>query len=135
VVASAITKGTFRSRASVCAAGLQALVVVVYRDREDLLRLHLADDVLVEDVADLVRAGQVALRRLRRRVGSDLLADDVVAEVDALVADEYRRARDEFPHLVLALAAERAVQELLAADFFGHGNPRKALRPPTARGS
>jgi hypothetical protein len=40
------------------------------------------------------------------------LADDVVAQVDALVADEDRRTRDQLAHLVLALAAERAVQQL-----------------------
>jgi hypothetical protein len=41
-----------------------------------------------------------------------LLADDVVAELDALVADEHGRARDQLAHLVLALAAEGAVQQL-----------------------
>jgi hypothetical protein len=41
-----------------------------------------------------------------------LLADDVVAELDALVADEHGRAGDQLAHLVLALAAERAVQQL-----------------------
>jgi hypothetical protein len=70
------------------AAGLQALVVVVDRDREDLLGLDLADHVLVEDLADLVRAGQVALRGLRAVSVARLFTDDVVAEVDALVADE-----------------------------------------------
>ena len=44
----------------------------------------------------------------------DLLADDVVAELDALVADEYRGAGDQLADLVLALAAERAVEQLAA---------------------
>jgi hypothetical protein len=43
-----------------------------------------------------------------------LVTDDVVAQVDALVADEHRRAGDQLLHLVLALAAERAVEKLLA---------------------
>ena len=42
-----------------------------------------------------------------------LLADDVHAEFDAFIADEYGRARDKLAHLVLALAAERAVQGVL----------------------
>ena len=45
----------------VLAAGLQPLVVVVDGDREDLLRRVLADHVLVEDLADLVRRRQLVL--------------------------------------------------------------------------
>src|SRR6266700_538459 len=41
-----------------------------------------------------------------------LLADDVHAQLDALVADEHRRAGDELAHFVLALAAERAIERL-----------------------
>ena len=40
--------------------GLDALVVVVDRDREDLLGALLADDVLVEDGLDLGRLGHGA---------------------------------------------------------------------------
>ena len=135
-----MTNGTFSSRASVCASSvlpepvgpisrmldlasstssflrqvLEPLVVVVDRDREDLLRLVLADHVLVEDAADLVRRRQVGLGALAALVGGGLLADDVVAQLDALVADEHRRAGDQLPHLVLALAAEGAVEQLLA---------------------
>jgi hypothetical protein len=43
-----------------------------------------------------VRARQVALGGLGAGVGRGLLADDVVAEVDALVADEYRRPAMSF---------------------------------------
>jgi hypothetical protein len=76
-----------------------------------LLGPLLADHVLVENGVDLSRHGELVLAT----VGAALLhflADDVVAQVDALVADEYRRAGDQLAHLVLALAAERAVQEL-----------------------
>src|SRR6516162_90334 len=59
--------------------------------------------------------------------GLVLLADDVRAQFDALVADEYGRAGDELAHLVLALAAERAVERILgfAAADLAH------LRTPT----
>ena len=40
-------------------AGLDPLVVVVDRDREDLLRVLLADDVVVEELEDLARLGQL----------------------------------------------------------------------------
>src|SRR4030095_5323406 len=82
--------------------------------------LVLADDVLVEDVADLAGGGQVRLGALAALIGGGLLADDVVAKLDALVADEDRRAGDQLPDLVLALAAERAVKKLLSRALFGH---------------
>ncbi len=63
-------------------------------------------------------------------VGGGLLADDVVAQLDALVADEHRRAGDELAHLVLALAAERAVKQLLA----GGGLLRHLGRAPWSSG-
>src|SRR4029079_10026658 len=44
----------------------------------------------------------------------ELLADDVVAELDALVADEHRGARDQLADFVLALSAKRAVKDLAA---------------------
>ena len=64
--------------------------------------------------------------RLHQR-GLVLLADDVHAQLDALVADENGRAGDELAHLVLALAAERAVERILgfAAADLAH------LRTPT----
>ena len=74
---------------ALAAARLQPLVVVVDRDREHLLGAVLADHVLVEDVLDLVRLGQL-LAGLRRLL-LELLANDVVAQLDAFVADEDRR--------------------------------------------
>ena len=91
-------------------ARLQALVVVVDGDREHLLGALLADHVLVEDLLDLVGLGKLVAGALGAIL--ELLADDVVAELDALVADEHRRAGDQLADFVLALAAEGAVQQL-----------------------
>src|SRR5215468_6917848 len=99
---------------------LEPLVEVLDRHREDLLRLLLADHVLVQDLADLLRGGQIRLGGPTALVGRALLADDVVTELDALVADEHRRPSDQLPELVLALTAERAVKELLAPALVGH---------------
>ena len=85
------------------------LVVVVYRDREDLLRAVLADHVLVEDRLDLRRFGKRRAGR-ERVLAVHLLGDDVVAEADALVADVDRGARDELLHFLLRLAAEGTLQ-------------------------
>src|SRR5690606_20853967 len=53
--------------------------------------------------------------------GSGFIANDVVAQPAAFVADEHRRASDQLAPLVLALAAERARQQLLARSFLvGH---------------
>src|SRR5690606_36648663 len=51
-----------------------------------------------------------------------LFTDDVHAELDALVAEEHRRARDKLADLMLALAAERAVEGALGFATGGHGH-------------
>ena len=86
--------------------------MVVDRHREHLLGVLLADDVIVQHLADLVR-GRHAVLGLRQR-GLVLLADDVHAQFDAFIADEHGRARNQLADLVLALAAEGAVQGVLA---------------------
>jgi hypothetical protein len=60
---------------------------------------------------DFLRGGN-ALARLHHR-GLVLLADDVHAQFDAFVADEHRRSGDQLAHLMLALAAERAIERVL----------------------
>ena len=92
--------------------GLDALVVVVDGDRESALGLVLADDVVVEGGVDVARLGQ--LLEVERRRSRELLVDDLVAEVDALVADVHARAGDELLDLPLRLAAE-AAEELVVA--------------------
>ena len=54
-----------------------------------------------------------------------LLADDVHAQLDALVANEDGRPGNELAHLVLAFAAERAVERVLriAAANLAHSEP------------
>ena len=110
---------------------VEPLVVIVDRDREHLLGVILADHVVVEDLADFLR-GRNAVARLHQR-GLVLLADDVHAQLDALVADEHRRPGNELAHLVLALAAERAVERVLriAAADLAHSQSPSARSPRT----
>src|SRR3954470_21765685 len=101
---------------------LDALVVVVHRDGEFFLRPFLADDVFVEELLDFLRVRQ-------RRAGAAVLEavvvrDDVVADLNALVADEHRRARNQLPDVVLVLVAEGASQDLGFASLFHHVVPR-----------
>ncbi len=95
-----------------------ALVVVVDRDRERPLRFLLGDDVVVQHGVDVERARQVVEVELGR--GRQLLVDDLVAEIDALVADVDPGARDQLLDLTLALAAEAAEELLVAFGCAGH---------------
>src|ERR1700730_11244552 len=98
------------------------------RDREHLLGVVLADDIIVEGFADLPR-GRDMVARFRQQ-GLVLLADDVQAKLDALVANEDGRSGNELAHLVLALAAERAVERVLriAAANLAHSEPPSERR-------
>ena len=105
---------------------IEPLVVIVDGDREHLLGVALADHVIVEDLADFLR-GRNAVARLHQR-GFVFLPDDVHAQFNAFVADEYGGTRDQFADFMLALATERAIQRVLGvarADL-----THSYLRPP-----
>src|SRR5690606_21475489 len=89
----------------------QPLVVVVDGHRQHLLGVLLADHVLVEDLLDLARARQPVAGPFGAAL-LHLYPDDVIAEVDTLVADEHRGASNQLADLVLALATEGAVEQL-----------------------
>ena len=91
-------------------AGVDPLVVVVDRDRQRLLRALLTDHVLVEDVIDLFGLRDVPKPEILVDVLVELFFDDLVAELDALVADVDAGAGDQLAHLLLRLAAEAALE-------------------------
>src|SRR5690606_28236319 len=90
---------------------LKALVVVVRRHRQHFLGPLLADHLLVEDVLDLFRGGQL-VAATAADVLLNFFRDDVVAQIDTLVTDKHRRASNQLAHLVLTFAAEGAVKQL-----------------------
>jgi hypothetical protein len=92
--------------------------VVVNRDREGLLGRFLPDDVGVEELVNLLRLGQVIPLELRGL--GELFLDDLVAQIDALVADVHAGAGDELLDLLLRLAAERTLQQVTAVAYAGH---------------
>src|SRR6266540_4160506 len=93
-------------------AHLHALVVVVDGDRERPLRVFLADDVIVEDGVDVLRPRQVLEVELRG--GGQLLVDDLVAEIDAFIADVDPRSSNQLFDLALRLPAEAAEKLLVS---------------------
>jgi hypothetical protein len=97
---------------------LHALVVVVDGDGERPLGLFLRDDVVVQDGVDVPRSREVVEVELRR--SGELLVDDLVAEIDALVADVHAGAGDQLFDLPLALPAEAAEELLVAFACPGH---------------
>ncbi len=99
--------------------GLDALVVVVDGHRERTLGSVLPDDVLLEEAEDLARLRQLHQAELAGL--GELLLDDLVAEVDALVADVHAWAGDQLLDLLLALPAERALQQVRAVSDTCHG--------------
>ena len=97
--------------------------MVVHGDRKRLLGAMLSDHVLVEDFEDLTGLGQVAAGGMSLLL--QLFPDDVVAQLHAFIADEHAGPRDQLAHLVLALSAEGAVEDLgavagAALAVFGH---------------
>jgi hypothetical protein len=83
---------------------LDAFVMLVDGYGEALLGFVLADYVFVKKVFDLARFGQ----RWSRRNGFGLLIvrDDLVADINALVADIDGRTGNEFLNFILRLTTE-----------------------------
>src|SRR5207302_8626440 len=103
--------------------------MVVDRYGQRFLRPLLADDVLVEELLDLLRGRE---RRPRAAIfEAVVIRDDVVADLDALVADENRRPRDELPDVVLVLVAEGTPQDFGFPGFFHHACSLSLSLTPT----
>ncbi len=100
---------------------LQPLVVIVDCDRQLFLGRLLTDYIQVDELLDFLRFGEL----LSDRRSHDIIGDDLIAHVHALVAYVDSGAGDEFLNVVLAFRAERASQDIIAFIVFSQ------RRPPT----
>ena len=95
---------------------LDALVVVVDRHRQLLLRLVLTDHVLVQKCLDLLRLGQVGRSCTGLCLGA-VVFENRVADGNALIADISSRIvrwrRDQLGNGILRLVAERAAKRFV----------------------
>src|SRR5262249_38105391 len=109
---------------------VKSLVVIVNGDRGHLLGMVLADHIVIENLAAFLRRRDAVARFYQP--GLVVLADNVNAQLDAFVADVDSCAGNELAQLVLALAAERAIERVLvlAAAALPHLN---TLLHPTPR--
>src|SRR5207302_5879012 len=86
-------------------------------DGQHSLGVVLADHVIVEYSANVAWARHPVARLDQCRLV--LLTDNIHAELNAFVTDKHGRTRDQLPDLVLALAAEGAVQRILGVATAG----------------
>jgi hypothetical protein len=80
--------------------------MLIDSDRELLLRFVLTDNVFVKECFDLPGLGKRGTRSYR--LSLLVIADDLVADVDTLIADVDGRTSNELLHFVLRFTAERA---------------------------
>ena len=97
--------------------------MIVNRDRERFLGAFLPDHVLIEDVVDLFRLRDVAKLQILIDVLVELFFDDLVAELDALVANVNAGPCNQFADLLLRFAAEAALELTLIVSESEHCLP------------
>src|SRR5699024_8945629 len=102
-------------------------VVVVDRYSERALRGILTDHVLLEEREDLTRLRQLEVGDRAAAGLGHALFDDLVAQLDALVADVHTGAGDELLDLLLTLPTERAFEQISAFTDACHARPPRAF--------
>ena len=92
----------------VLGAVVKALVVIVHGHRKNPLGVVLTDHVIVQHGEDVVRARHSVAGF--DHVGLVLFTDDIHAELNAFIADEYGWARNKLTDLMLTFSAKRAIE-------------------------
>ena len=79
--------------------------MVMHRDRQNPLRLGLANDIIVKNLTYFLWCRYVAIFAPRQRT-LGFLTDDVIAQLDTFVADEHGWPCDKLTDFVLRFSAE-----------------------------
>ena len=114
---------------------LDALVVVVNRDRQLLLGGVLADHVLIQVLFQFQRLGELTGRAIALLM--PVVFDDRIADCNAFVADVGARiiagGGDQFTDDVLAFMTERTTEGIVGSGAFQTGSPtEKKIKRPLA---
>ena len=91
---------------------IEALVVVVNRNRQDTLCSGLTDHIVIQHAADIL--GRWHAVRGLQPAGLGFFANDIHAQLDTFVADEHSWSGNQLAHLMLALAAKAAIKRVFA---------------------
>jgi hypothetical protein len=79
---------------------------------EDLLGPILADDILIQIFADFLGLGKVGTNG--GYLYLQFFTYDVIAKIDAFIADEYGRTGYQLAYLMLTFASKRAIEQFAA---------------------
>ena len=86
--------------------------MVIDRDRERLLGVLLANDVLLQEIKDFLGLGKLKVCCSALATLGLALVNDLVAEFHTLVTDVHARSGNELLDLLLAFTEERALEKL-----------------------
>jgi hypothetical protein len=102
---------------------VQPLVMVVHRHAENALCVHLPDHIIIQNLADIARRRHAIGGFQPRRLC--FFPDDIHAQFNAFITDEYRRPGNQLAYFMLAFATERTVKRVLAvaAGIICHRHP------------
>ena len=87
---------------------IESLVVIVHGHRQHALRPLLSDHIIVQHIADFLRRRHLAVLAAGCRA-LGFLANDVVAQFHAFIADEHRGSCDQLADFMLGFSAEGAI--------------------------
>ena len=87
---------------------VESLVVIVHGHRQDALGPLLADHIIVQHITDFLRRRHLAILATGCSA-LGFLANDVVAQLHAFIADEYRGSCNQLADFMLGFSAEGAI--------------------------
>ena len=105
--------------------GVDAFIVVIYGHAQRALGLVLPDHILIQH--GLHFGGQRQGGRIGRggAHGGYVVGNDIIAQLDALIADVYIGAGYQTAYLILRFVAEAAPMQPARGEFIlGHGSPQ-----------